>query len=48
MKIYWSETAKASYAEELEFIFKKWGDKEVEKFITLSEEFLEILKFRSC
>lgn len=44
MKVFWTETAKLSYAEELDFIHRKWGNKEVEKFITLSEEFIGILK----
>lgn len=44
MKIVWTETASLSFAEELDFIFRKWGNKEVEKFINLSEEFLQILK----
>ena len=44
MTIFWTETAKLSYAEELDFIYRKWGNKEVEKFIELSEEFLHILK----
>lgn len=44
MIILWAKTAKLSFAEELDFIFKKWGNKEVEKFVALSEEFLQILK----
>ncbi|MBE9489494.1 MAG: hypothetical protein IMY67_04305 [Bacteroidetes bacterium] len=44
MKIYWTETAKSTYAEELDFIYRKWGNKEVENFINLSEEFLKTLK----
>ena len=35
MTIFWTETAKLSYAEELDFIYRKWGNKEVEKFIAL-------------
>jgi len=44
MNIFWAETARLSYAEELYFIHRKWGNKEVEKFIALSEEFIQILK----
>lgn len=44
MKVFWTETAKLSYAEELDFIYRKWGKKEVERFVLLSEEFIQILK----
>ena len=44
MTIIWTETAKLSYAEELAFIHKKWEKQEVEKFILLSEEFINLLK----
>jgi len=44
MKLIWTETARLSCAEEFDFIDGKWGNKEVEKFIILSEEFLRILK----
>lgn len=44
MKIEWSETAKLTYAEELNFIDTKWGINEVEKFITLTDNFLKTLK----
>ncbi|WP_100614292.1 hypothetical protein [Confluentibacter citreus] len=44
MDVFWTETAKLSFSEELDFIHRKWGNKEVEKFILLSEEFIEILK----
>lgn len=43
MKIEWSKTAKLTYAEELDFIDLKWGVKEVEKFIMLSDNFLDTL-----
>lgn len=35
MKVIWSSYAKYSFADELEFIYKKWNSKEVNKFITL-------------
>lgn len=44
MKVIWGEKAKQSYAEELEFIFKKWNTKEVEKFMLLVNDYLEKLK----
>jgi plasmid stabilization system protein ParE len=44
MNVFWSETAKATYAEELDFIYRKWGTKEVEKFINLSITFIKTLK----
>ncbi len=44
MKVIWSKTAELSFAEELDYIFIKWGIKEVEKFINLSDEFLKILQ----
>ena len=44
MEIIWAETAKVSYTEELDFIYRKWGGKQVENFIALSEEFFKILK----
>ena len=43
MKIKWSETARLTYAEELDFIYLKWGNKEVENFINLSDCFLKTL-----
>jgi len=43
MNIHWSDTAKESYAEELDFIFKKWGNKEVVNFMNLSDNFLKTL-----
>ncbi len=43
MKIEWSETARLTYSEELEFIYVKWGNKEVEKFMILSDDFLNTL-----
>ena len=47
MNIFWAETARLSYAEELYFIHRKWGNKEVEKFIALSEEFIQNIKIRT-
>jgi len=43
MKIDWTEVATETYAEELDFINTKWGIKEVEKFMILSDNFLETL-----
>jgi|TARA_B110000971_G_C19677025_1_gene349290 hypothetical protein len=43
MKIEWSETARLTYAEELDFIYLKWGNKEVENFMNLSGRFLKTL-----
>lgn len=34
--IYWTELAKVSYEEELDFINYKWNLREVEKFMDLS------------
>lgn len=39
--IHWTTSAEISYAEEIEFINKKWNIKEIEKFISLSNDFIE-------
>ncbi len=42
-KIYWTSLAEISFADELEYIFKKWNVSEVGNFIVLTEEFFKIL-----
>ena len=44
MIVYWSEKAEWTFNEEVDFIFRKWGNEEVEKFILLVEDFIEILE----
>ncbi len=44
MKVIWSTEAKLSYYQELDFIYKKWNKKEVEKFIKLIDEFVKNLE----
>ena len=44
MTVVWSRSAEITFNEEVDFIFNKWGLIEVEKFIDLVEDFLEILK----
>ena len=44
MKIVWSENARLSYAEELEYIAKKWTINEVTDFMDLVEGFTSKLK----
>lgn len=44
MKIVWTQTAQETFNEELDFIYRKWNQTEVEKFLTLIDEFLSILK----
>lgn len=41
--IYWTDLAKVSYEEELDFINYKWNLKEVEKFMDLVEHKLSLL-----
>ncbi len=43
MTIFWTKTAKDSFQEELDFIYIKWGNKEVDRFINLSVEFVDLL-----
>ena len=43
MTIDWTDIAKETYADELEFIDVKWGIKEVENFMILSDDFLKTL-----
>ncbi len=42
-KIKWLGDASLSYYDEIDFIFLKWNDKEVEKFILLVDENLKRL-----
>mgnify|MGYP000368544974 CR=1 FL=1 len=44
--ITWTDYAKFSYFEELDFIDKKWTLKEVENFIVLVEDFIKQLSSR--
>lgn len=44
MKIAWSRIAEETFNDELDFIFKKWGHKEVERFIALVEDFIKTLE----
>ncbi len=44
MKVIWSIEGKYTYDKELEFIFKKWNTKEVEKFIILVDQFVKKLE----
>lgn len=43
MTVLWSESAELSFNEELQFISRKWGYKQVEKFIHLVDECISIL-----
>jgi len=43
MNVYWTETAKSSFQDELDFIYRKWGKKEVDRFINLSTDFINLL-----
>jgi len=43
MKVFWTDTAKSSFQEELSFINKKWGKKEVTNFINLSTDYINLL-----
>ncbi len=40
-RVHWTASAEISYAEEIEFINKKWNVKEIEKLISLSNDFIE-------
>ncbi len=40
MEVVWSIESKFTYDKELEFIFEKWNNKEVVKFIQLVDEFV--------
>ena len=42
-EIYWTSLAELSYAEEIEFIFKKWNGAEVSEFVILVENFISQL-----
>lgn len=44
MTVIWTKHAKFSFNEELEFIVKKWNEKEVEGFIQLVDDFIKKLK----
>jgi len=44
MKVIWSAEGKISYFKELEFIYEKWNEKEVENFILLVEEVVKKLE----
>lgn len=41
--VHWSTLAEITFSEKIEFIFKKWNQKEVDKFGLLVEENLEKL-----
>jgi plasmid stabilization system protein ParE len=43
MKIYFTSTAQASLNSEADFILEKWNIQEVEKFLTLVNDFIERL-----
>ncbi|AUP77684.1 type II toxin-antitoxin system RelE/ParE family toxin [Flavivirga eckloniae] len=44
MRIVWTQTAELSFEAEIDFILKKWTNKEATSFINLVEEVLEQLK----
>ena len=44
MIIIWTDLAKFSYIEELEYIYHKWNTNETEKFAILVNDFIESLK----
>jgi len=44
MNVIWGKKAKYSYFDELDFILKKWNQKEVDKFILLVNEFIKTLE----
>ncbi len=41
MEVVWSSECKISYFKELDFVYEKWNEQEVENFILLVEEFVE-------
>ncbi len=44
MNVFWTRTAEITYAEEIDFIRKKWNEKQVILFVNLVEDFISILK----
>ncbi len=42
--VLWSETAKKSFAGIIEYLEKEWSEKEIQKFLTRTEEVLNLLK----
>lgn len=45
MEIFWSPDASQTYQEEIEFILRKWNLEEADKFISLVDEIIILLKF---
>jgi len=43
-KITWSDYAEFDYEENIDFLFKKWGFREAEEFVTKVEEIIFNLK----
>ena len=44
MDVIWGRNAKLTYLDELDFISKKWNNKEVENFINLVSDFTKSLE----
>lgn len=44
MEIFWSPDALRTYQDEIDFIFNKWNSEEVDKFISLVDETISVLK----
>lgn len=43
-KIDWTLTAEQTYIKEIEFIEKKWGDKQIQDFILLVEKKIDLVR----
>ena len=44
MKVLWTQSAERTYFDEIDFISLKWNESEVDKFVLLVENFIQILE----
>lgn len=44
MQVFWTQIAERTYFDEIDFISRKWNEKEVDKFVLLVENFIQILE----
>ena len=44
LEILWTDSAKISFSKIVDYLLKAWTDREVEKFVNRTEEFLSTLK----
>ena len=44
MEVFWTKTSESTYADEIDFIRKKWNEEQVDAFVALVEDYVAILK----